>query len=145
MTEIEKLIELWNARPSRVEPDNEEHLLYLFTGLLPALRDAMPKIVEMVAPPATGSPNTDLPPAPAPESSSHNPVQTPNTAGSGEGSGPTADNGGKPAASPAIVAETANDAAKRPGAAKRARTTKARKPVAAPPGQPQGIGETATV
>jgi hypothetical protein len=146
MTDIQKLIELWNARPTRVEPNNEDHLLYIFTGLLPALRDAMPKIVEMVEQPAraTGVPNTDLPPAPAPEPSIHIQAPIQNTAGNGEVFGPTVDNVGKPVSSPAIVAEIANCVAtKRPEASKRARPAKARKPVAAPPEQSQKTAETA--
>lgn len=47
MNKIQKLVELWNARPLRVEPDNDDHLIYVFTGLLPALREAMSGIVEM--------------------------------------------------------------------------------------------------
>src|SRR5579863_10172932 len=113
MSEIQKLIELWNARPPRVEPDNEAHLLYLFTGLLPALRKAMPVIVALAdghQAPAIVVPSTGLPPAPAPEPNTHIQDPTPNTDGIGEASGPTGDNAGKPASLPAIVVEPENAA-----------------------------------
>lgn len=148
MPEIEKLIALWNARPPRVEPDNEDHLLYIFTGLLPALRRAMPEIVELMkqTPPATVRPSTDLPPAPGPAPSSHSPVQTPNTAGNAEGFGQTADNAGRSAASPASGGATVTGAStKPPEVSKRARPMKARKPAAVPHEQLPKTDETAPV
>jgi len=146
MTEIKKLIELWNARPPRVEPDDDEHLIYIFTGLLPALREAMPRIVELIEQPAIGCPNTDLPPTPAPESNIHTQVQTLNMADSVEASDPTADTGDKPASSPASAVENTGGGAatKRLGASRRARTARAKKHAADPPRQPQETGETAT-
>lgn len=51
MTQIQKLIELWISRPPRVEPVNDNHLIYIFTGLLPALRDAMPGIMALIEQP----------------------------------------------------------------------------------------------
>lgn len=146
MTEIKKLIELWNARPQRAEPDNEQHLLYLFTGLLPALRDAMPRIVELIELQASVAPNTDLPPAPAPEPSTHNPTQIPSTDGNVVTSGPATDSGDMCESSPASVGETepaASPTSSGPG--KRAKTTRARKPAAAPHAQPQGTAATVPI
>lgn len=124
-----------------------DHLIYLFSGLLPALRDAMPRIVEMVERPvsATDSPSTDLPLVPAPGPSTHSQGQIPNKAGTVEASGPAADTGDKPASSPASADEIADGAAmKRRGATKRARPAKPRKPAAVPRAQPQQTDETAT-
>lgn len=143
MTEINKLIELWNARPQRAEPDNEEHLLYIFTGLLPALRNAMPRIVSLVqvpvAIPASDPPNIDLQPAPVPGPNSRSQAPIQNTADSAEVSGPTTDNAGIPASVLATTGETANAASEGQSAAlKRARTTRARKSAAVPPPRPHG-------
>lgn len=41
MNRILKLLEAWEARPPKVEPDNQDHLIFVFGRLLPALRDAI--------------------------------------------------------------------------------------------------------
>jgi hypothetical protein len=152
---IKNLINAWNKRPARVEPSEEAHLLYVFTELLPALRDSIPDIVNNaylvnlaaasppIPPPApdAGSQSNVTQPAPAPAPSSHIPEEIPSTGDSGADPGPVADTAGTPAY------EAASQPLKpwqKAVAAKRAKAL-ARKAAAPLPTEPQGTDGSATV
>lgn len=109
---IAKLIQVWNERPQRVEPDDAAHLEYIFTKLLPVLRDAMPTIVnsynngampvvndQIATPVREGSQSIPRTPAPGPEPSSHIPAESQSTAGNAEASGQAGGIADKPASS----------------------------------------------
>lgn len=160
--EIKSLAEIWNRGPARVEPDNEEHLRYVFGELLPALNLAIPQIVNIaamtlggptsqspVAPPAAGgpSPSSATPSAPSTEQSTHILTEILRTADTVEGFDHTAGTVGNIAPSAAILAapvagekpsleivQPASKLPKRASAKKRATA-----PRATPPGTPESV------
>lgn len=165
---IQKLIDTWNKRPARVEPDNEEHLLYVFTELLPAVRDSMADIAntaylvnqmknhQIVAcefaggvpilkgrtlEPGVNSPNTVGLITQVQEPNIHSPQESPSMADTAEVTDRTVGSADKPAS------ETATPALKPWQKANAARVAKAaaKKLAALPPAVPQGTGETGTV
>jgi hypothetical protein len=142
---INQLLEAWNERPMRFDPEEVAHLMWVSTKLLPAMRDAMPEIQRMhelqelmgrptpqVQPPAPGVefPSTDLPQGQETASNNHSQDSTPSMADNAEVTGQTAGNADTSASSPATGGDKL--AALKSKAAKHGRPVSAKKRAAAP-------------
>lgn len=107
-TNIQNLISVWAERPPRVEHDDIEHLTYIFTRLLPALRDSMLDIEQLTSqapPPVEDSPlpNSAPSPEPSPAPSNHIPEGSLSRVGTAAASGQTRDTADTVLSSPATV------------------------------------------
>jgi hypothetical protein len=150
MNKINTLLEVWEKRPPKVDPDEQQHLLYIFGNLLPALRDAVPDIkianAVMVTSQArsqerTPAPSTEIPAetSPALERSSHIRTENPSGGDTVGAQGCISGSENKPGAAGDTPAET--PVAQTADATPRKRASR-KKHASVPPAEPQKTGDT---
>src|ERR1700744_2797491 len=142
MSQIQQLLDVWGERPPRVEPDDLDHLSYVFGRLLPALRDAIPEIeasqrVQLQEQRAT-PPSMEIMTMLEQASNNRSPDPTPSTAGTGAASDHTAGTSDTPAS--VVATSPLKLASLKSAASKHGRRGAPRRRTAVLPGQQQGTG-----